>query len=264
MFIDSIGSPSSTGSLSSITERSSKKTTGSLSNPLPQSNGFKFLKTSSNGDKSTQGKSERNTPNTHSCPEHPGIAAEKPSQGLKQISTDPILRENTKSPLQIQVPKVFETSGCSSLTSIRKHSASIQKSSKLGPSQPPARKNSYNEAVDTEQWLEEMSDEDELPQPPLLKLNSKKKSSEMPEFRIESSIEFNRSIVKGESIASLQEEVESRRSIDTNVDLEPILKSHASFMVFTEMKRKGSQSPHKLSLCEVPSTPSHRIHRQLK
>ena len=86
---------------------------------------------------------------------------------------------------------------------------------------------------------------------------------DLPHFRITSLSELS-SPEETESITSLQEEVESRRSIDTNVDLEPILKSHASFMVFTEMKRKGSQSPHKLSLCEVPSTPSHRIHRQLK
>ena len=242
MFIDSFDSLSSAGSRSSMTERSSKKTTGSLSNPLPQSNDFKFLKTSSNGDKSSHGKSERNTLNTQSCPEQAGITAEKFCPVYKQVSTDPILRENTKSPLQIQLPKVFETSGCSSLTSIRKNSAIINKSSNLGKAQQPARKKSYNQAEDTEQWLEEMSDEDELPQPPLLKLSSKKKSSEMPEFRIESSIEFNRSIMKNESLASLQEEVESRRSIDTNVELTPILQKNVNFMSFVHGRLKAEGS----------------------
>ena len=242
MFIDSLGSPSSAGSRSSLTERSSKKTTGSISNPLPQSSEFKFLKTSSNGDKSSHGKSERNTLNTQSCPEHAGPTATKLGLGLNPVSTDPVLKENTKSPLQIQLPKIFETSGCSSLTSIRKNSANIHVSSNQGSLHQQARKKSFNEADYTEQWVEEMSDEDELPQPPLLKLSSKKKSSEMPEFRIESSIEFNRSIVKNESLASLQEEVESRRSIDTNVELTPILKKNLNFMSFVHSRLKAEES----------------------
>ena len=83
---------------------------------------------------------------------------------------------------------------------------------------------------------------------------------DVPDFRIESLGDIS-GPEESESITSLQEEVESRRSIDTNIDLEPILKSHASFMEFTERKRKESESPHKASLCEVSSSSRHKIHR---